>query len=78
MAARLARYTAPDMACSACYAALVRALNTVGGEGSIPIAIGQGWRGRAFDGLGIGRCCDCAAQQVQGCPPSVEDIIQAL
>lgn len=76
--ARLTRGVQADQACSACYAALVRALNTVGGEGSIPIAIGQGWRGRAFDGLGIGRCCDCAAQQVQGCPPSVEDIIQAL
>ena len=76
--ARLTRAVQADQACSACYAALVRALNTVGGEGGIPIAIGQGWRGRAFDGLGIGRCCDCAAQQVQGCPPSVEDIIQVL
>ena len=44
----------------------------------IPVAIGQGWKGRTFEGLGIGRCCDCAAQQVKGCPPSVQDIIDAL
>ena len=62
----------------ACYAALVRALYTTGGTGGIPVAIGQGWKGRTFEGLGIGRCCDCAAQQVKGCPPSVQDIIDAL
>ena len=76
--AKLTRGVQADQACSACYAALVRALNTAGGAGNPPIAIGQGWRGRAFDGLGIGRCCDCAARQVKGCPPSVQDIIKAL
>lgn len=76
--AKLTRGVQADRACSACYAALVRALNTVGGAGGIPIAIGQGWQGKAFEGLGIGRCCDCAAQQVKGCPPKVQDIVDAL
>lgn len=76
--AKLTKGVQADQACSACYAALVRALYTTGGTGGIPVAIGQGWKGRTFEGLGIGRCCDCAAQQVKGCPPSVQDIIDAL
>ena len=35
-------------------------------------------KGVAFDGLGIGSCCSCAKRQVKGCPPSAEDILQAL
>lgn len=76
--AKLTRGVQADQACSACYAALVRALNTAGGAGGVPIAIGQGWQGRSFDGLGIGRCCDGAFRQVKGCPPAVQDIMDAL
>jgi len=76
-AARLTRNVREDKACSACCAALVRALYTAGGSAQ-PIAIGQGWKGKPFDGLGIGRCCDCAARQVRGCPPSAEDIRREL
>ncbi len=75
---RLTRGVQANQACSACYAALVRALNIVGGAGGAPIAIGQGWQDRPFEGLGIGRCCNCASQQVKGCPPRVQDIVQAL
>lgn len=75
--AALTRHVEADSACSACYAALVRALYQAGGS-PVPIAIGQGWRGKAFEGLGVGRCCDCAAQQVKGCPPSAADILAAL
>ena len=66
-----------DSACSACYAALIRALYLSGGA-KTDIAIGQGWRGKPFDGLGVGSCCNCAQRQVEGCPPSAEDILQAL
>lgn len=73
----LARRVEANQACSACYAALIRALYATG-ETAIPIAIGQGWKGKPYDGLGIGRCCDCAAQQVKGCPPTTDDIVRAL
>lgn len=62
---------------SACYASLVRALHTSGVQG-LPIAIGQGWRGVPFDGLGIGACCNCAKERVPGCPPPAEDILRVL
>lgn len=67
-----------DKACSACYASLVRALHTSGNRAGLPIAIGQGWKGKAFDGIGIGRCCDCAATKVPGCPPTAEAVAKAI
>jgi hypothetical protein len=67
-----------DSACSACYAGLVRALHTCGGTHKTPIAIGQGWKGKEFNGIGIGRCCDGARTQVKGCPPTAEDIAFAI
>lgn len=76
--ARLVEGVKQDAACSACYASLVRALYTGGGAGNLPIAIGQGWKNKEFDGLGIGSCCNGAARQVLGCPPSAEDILHAL
>lgn len=75
--ASLTRNVDARSACSACYASLVRALHLSGARRE-KIAIGQAWRGVPFDGLGIGRCCDGAARQVKGCPPSVADIIAAL
>lgn len=77
MVAALTRTVQARSACSACYAGLVRALHT-GGVPDIPIAIGQGWRGVPFEGLGVGACCGCASVQVKGCPPSAEDILEAL
>ena len=43
-----------------------------------PIYIGQEFRGQELDGLGIGTCCRGCSQCVKGCPPSAEDILQAL
>ena len=76
--ARLAGRVQAESACSACYASLIRALYTAGDPGGVPIAIGQGWKGRTFDGLGVGRCCDCASRQVMGCPPTAKEIAAAL
>ena len=67
-----------DSACSACCASLVRALYASGGSRGLPIAIGQGWKGKKFEGLGIGRCCDGASMQVKGCPPTADAISAAL
>ena len=75
--AALTRRVDARSACSACYAALVRALHLSGAKPE-KIAIGQGWKGVPFDGLGIGSCCGQAACQVKGCPPAVADIIAAL
>jgi len=74
--ARLTRCVQADSACSACYAALVRALYNVGSGKKI--AIGQGWRGKPFDGVGVGRCCDRAEVQVKGCPPTAQAISKVL
>lgn len=76
--ARLTAGVRQDRACSACYAGLVRALYGCGGSHNIPIAIGQGWRGKPFEGLGIGRCLNCASVQVKGCPPTADAISSAL
>ncbi|MDO5377167.1 MAG: DUF362 domain-containing protein [Clostridia bacterium] len=75
--ANLTRSVHQDRACSACFASLVRALHLSGGCSS-PVYIGQGFRGKAVDGLGIGVCCSCASSCVRGCPPSAQDILKAL
>lgn len=80
-AARLAHYVQQNSACSACYANLIRALYELERSGTFlnqDIAIGQGWRKRRFDGLGIGNCCTGAKVCVPGCPPMTENIIQVL
>lgn len=74
---RLTRRVQQDSACSACYAALVRGIYTAG-EPMEDIAIGQGWRGKIFDGLGIGNCCSGAAVCVKGCPPTAKAVVDAL
>lgn len=76
LVANLTRNVQANNACSACYASLVRALYH--SRSREAIAIGQGWKGIPFDGLGVGNCCNCAQRQVKGCPPSAEDILQAL
>lgn len=78
---RLTRRVQQDSACSACYASLVRGLYIAGEEGYSPnedIAIGQGWRGKKFPGLGVGNCCAMADRCVKGCPPTARDVAAAL
>ncbi len=78
---RLTGNVCQDSACSACYAALVRGLYALQEEGlrvDKKIAIGQGWRGKAFDGLGIGNCCKGACASLKGCPPTGMDVAAFL
>ena len=78
---RLIRNVHADSACSACFAALVRALYKAEEEGVRPkgrICIGQGYRGKTIDGLGIGSCCRGAGRCVEGCPPTASSIVQDL
>ncbi|MBQ9564995.1 MAG: DUF362 domain-containing protein [Synergistaceae bacterium] len=76
--AKLTERVQQDKACSACFAALVRALHTSGLGRDRDICIGQGWRGRSFDGLGIGNCCSGARECVPGCPPLASAIADKL
>lgn len=78
--ANLTRSVHEDRACSACFAALVRALYTVRGARGRDqsIYIGQGWQGKVLDGLGIGRCCAGAKACVMGCPPAPGEIAKHL
>ena len=77
----LVRNVSADSACSACYAALVRALYIAENEG-MPIkdriSIGQGFRDRKPEGIGIGRCCCNADKCVMGCPPTPDAILKQL
>ena len=76
--ARLTRRVKQDKACSACFANLVRALYASGYGDNIDISIGQGFQGKTFEGLGVGRCCKGASHCVMGCPPTAEAIANAL
>ena len=78
---RLLRNVNADSACSACFAALVRALHQADEEGLRirgPISIGQGYRDKTPEGLGVGRCCQGAERNVYGCPPTASAILQQL
>lgn len=74
--ARLTKRVKQDRACSACFANLVRALYASGCDADI--CIGQGFQGKSFDGIGIGKCCKGASHCVMGCPPTAEQIANAL
>ena len=76
--AGMTRRVKQDSACSACFANLVRAMYATGMGKDIDICIGQGWKGRSFEGLGIGKCCRGASRCVMGCPPTAEAIADML
>lgn len=80
--ARLAKCVQASDACSACYGSLIHALARLDEEGLLgyvpKIAIGQGMKGKEFDGVGIGRCANCAKISVPGCPPSAAQILDVL
>ena len=70
-----------NAACSACYSALIYALHRVGRSGSKhpqKIHIGQGFKDKSGNGLGIGACTCKFSNSVPGCPPKATDIINAL
>ena len=83
MAQRLAGYTAPDNACSACFASLIHALKRLDDEGLLSslgkekIAVGQGYKGKC-PAIGSGSCCSSASVFVKGCPPKADDILAML
>ncbi|MCL1859056.1 MAG: DUF362 domain-containing protein [Oscillospiraceae bacterium] len=69
-----------DSACSACYSSLIYALHRLGSKikGTEKIYIGQGFKNKSGDGIGIGNCTLGFKKCVTGCPPKPTDIIDAL
>ena len=80
---RWAKHIDEQNACSACYAALIFALNNadVSPTGTLTqgkLKIGQGFRGKKCDGLGIGNCTAGCERFVPGCPPTARDVLAIL
>jgi len=71
-------HIAEDAACSVCYAALIFALHRSGKRPAKKICIGQGFKGKKMDAIGIGSCTQGFDICVQGCPPKAVDIVKAL
>ncbi|AOY74529.1 DUF362 domain-containing protein [Clostridium formicaceticum] len=81
--ARLAKYIIDQDACSACYGTLIHALQRLKDKGKLDVLgekiyIGQGYRGQASEGIGIGLCTSKFARSVGGCPPKAKDIVAFL
>ena len=76
--ASLTKNVKADQACSACYANLVRALYSSSYGKGVDICIGQGYKGKTIEGLGVGNCCKNSTKWVKGCPPTAEDVLHAL
>ncbi|TZE81352.1 DUF362 domain-containing protein [Calorimonas adulescens] len=81
---RLARYINEREACSACYGSLIHALERLDEKGLLDrfkegaICIGQGFKGVAGDGVGVGRCTSEFNSYVDGCPPVASRIVDFL
>ena len=79
---KLAGYTAPKDACSACYGMLIHARNRLDEAGKLrrgltPLGIGQGYKNQSGD-IGIGSCTSCFACSLKGCPPRTADMVDFL
>ena len=79
----LSEYVEEDMACSACYGSLIHGLDRLKDRGRLcnlneKIHIGQGYKGKAAKGLGIGICSKGFEHNLPGCPPKAKDIIDFL
>ena len=78
----LAAYVAPKDACSACYGALLYALDRLDASGGLrgkkeKISIGQGYKDQPGI-LGVGTCTRHFACNLAGCPPKTDEIIRFL
>jgi len=80
---QLSRYIAEDSACSACYGSLIYALERLDEKGLLrklkqKLYIGQNFKNRRCDGIGIGVCTSEFCKYVTGCPPKARDIVEFL
>lgn len=82
-AEELAEYVTEQNACSACYGSLIHALARLKEQGLLgqldrKIYIGQGYRGKQGQGIGVGRCAMGFEHHIDGCPPKAKEIIDFL
>jgi uncharacterized protein (DUF362 family) len=80
---RLSKYIQEDQACSICYGSLIHALNRLDEKGLLnklrqKICIGQGFKGREYEGIGVGNCTLGCSKCIKGCPPKATDIVKFL
>nr|MBO2493678.1 iron-sulfur cluster-binding protein [Clostridia bacterium] len=81
--ASLAKYVVEKDACSACYGSLMYALERLRERGRLnelksKLYIGQGFRGKKLEGIGIGSCTRECSTFMPGCPPKAKDIVEFL
>lgn len=80
---RYAKYIEEKDACSVCYANLISSLMRLDEQGllkklSKKLYIGQGYKGKAMDGIGIGSCTKAFNVCKLGCPPKSNEIVEFL
>jgi len=80
---QLSRHIVEDSACSACYGSLIYALERLDEKGLLnkleeKLYIGQNFKNKQYDGLGIGTCTSGFDKCVKGCPPKARDIVEYL
>jgi uncharacterized protein (DUF362 family) len=81
LAASLAGHIHEKGACSACFASLTQALKQMQEQGlPLPgtINLGQGFKKKTVDGLGVGDCLAGCSSFVPGCPPKPHEIVWFL
>ena len=79
----LARHIDAADACSACYGGLIHALHRLDEQGLLSrlpgkVCIGQGFKGKSAQSLGVGACTAGFARAVPGCPPTAAHMLDAL
>ena len=79
----LARNVVSAEACSACYGSLIHALARLSEKGADirslgKLSIGQGFKGKCQNGIGIGSCTAGFSKSLKGCPPKAIDIMNFL
>jgi len=80
---QLSKHIVEDSACSACYGSLVFALERLTEKGLLDklkekMYIGQNFKNKQHDGVGIGSCTSGFDKCVKGCPPKARDIVEYL
>lgn len=81
IAGRMAKNVVADSACSVCYGSLVHALQRASDSGkrtAQKICIGQGFRGKAGSGIGVGSCTAGCSVHLPGCPPTTKEMVEFL
>ena len=78
---QLSKHIVEDSACSACYGSLIYALERLYEKGLLcklkeRFYIGQNFKNKQYNGIGIGTCTSGFDKCVNGCPPNARDIVE--